>query len=169
MGAEVRTIVKGYLLQDGRDKDARQLYEEFFPELFDEDYLPINRVNMTAAVDIADILLTTDEQDRALQLLAIVESFLEDVPRLGEFGQMVTDVRIHTLRGDTDRALELLQEAVDEGWRYRWRYFLEVNNVLEPLRSLPEFESIYREISADMAAQLESVRAKETLETSCTL
>ncbi len=163
------SIVKGYLLQDGRDKDARQLYEEFFPELFDDDYLPINRVNMTAAVDIADILLTTDEQDRAQQLLAIVESFLEDVPRLGEFGQMVTDVRIHTLRGDTDRALELLQEAVDEGWRYRWRYFLEVNNVLEPLRSLPEFESIYREISADMASQLERVRAKETLETSCTL
>ncbi|MCH8301730.1 MAG: tetratricopeptide repeat protein [Proteobacteria bacterium] len=163
------SIVKGYLLQDGRDKDARQLYEEFFPELFDDDYLPINRVNMTAAVDVADILLATDEQDRAQQLLAIVESFLEDVPRLGEFGQMVTDVRIHTLRGDTDRALELLQQAVDEGWRYRWRYFLEVNNVLEPLRSLPEFESIYREISADMASQLERVRAKETLETSCTL
>jgi len=163
------SIVKGYLLRDGRDEDARQLYEEFFPELFDDDYLPINRVNMTAAVDVADILLAIDEQDRAQQLLTIVESFLEDVPRLGEFGQMVTDVRIHTLRGDTVRALELLQEAVDEGWRYRWRYFLEVNNVLEPLRSLPEFESIYREISADMASQLERVRAKETLETSCTL
>ena len=163
------SIVKGYLLQDGRDNDARQLYEEFFPELFDEEYSKISRVNMAAAVDVADILLATDEQDRAQQLLAIVESFLEDVPRLGEFGQMVTDVRIHTLRGDTDRALELLQNAVDESWRYRWRYFLEVNNVLEPLRSLPEFESIYREISADMASQLERVRAKETLETSCTL
>lgn len=105
----------------------------------------------------------------ALELLATVESFLEDVPRLGEFGQMVTDVRIHTLRGDTDRALELLQQAVDEGWRYRWRYFLEVNNVLEPLQSLPQFESIYREISRDMASQLERVRAEETIETSCTL
>ncbi len=163
------SIVKGYLLRDGRDEDARQLYEEFFPELFDDDYLPINRVNMTAAVDVADILLAIDEQDRAQQLLKIVESFLEDVPRLGEFGQMVTDVRIHTLRGDTDRALELLQQAVDEGWRYRWRYFLEVNNVLEPLQSLPQFESIYREISRDMASQLERVRAEETIETSCTL
>jgi len=81
---------------------------------------------------------------------------------------MITDVRIATLRGNTDRALELLQQAVDDGWRYRWRYFLELDNVLEPLRSLPKFESIYQQISADMAAQLERVRAKETLESSCT-
>ena len=40
-------------------------------------------------------------------------------------------------------------------------------SVLEPLRSLPEFDSIYREIAADMAAQLEVVKAKETLETAC--
>ena len=39
--------------------------------------------------------------------------------------------------------------------------------VLAPLRSLPEFDSIYRDIAADMAAQLKPVKAMETIETSC--
>ena len=161
-------IVKGYFLEDGRLEDARELYESFFPELFDEMSVQINRVNFAAAVDVADIMLAMNQRSRADKLLSKVETYIRDVPRLGQFGHMITDVRIHTLRGDTDRAVELLQNAVDEGWRFRWRYFLEVNNVLEPLRSLPKFESIYRQISSDMAIQLQRVRAMETLETSCT-
>ena len=35
------------------------------------------------------------------------------------------------------------------------------------MRSLPRFEAIYRQISADMATQLERVRSRETLETAC--
>jgi len=80
---------------------------------------------------------------------------------------MITDVRIHTLRGDSELALQALRSAVDENWRSHWRFFLDVDTVLEPLRSMPEFDAIYREIAADMAAQLERVKAKETLETSC--
>ena len=120
-----------------------------------------------AAVDVAEILLRAKEEEHARQLLATIESYIADVPRRGEFGYMVTDVRIHTLRGDTELALQALQKAVDENWRSHWRYYLDVDTALEPLRSLPEFDSIYREIAADMAAQLERVRAKETLETSC--
>jgi hypothetical protein len=39
--------------------------------------------------------------------------------------------------------------------------------VLAPLRFLPEFDSIYRDIAADMAAQLEPVKAMVTIETCC--
>ena len=90
------------------------------------------------------------------------------MPRLGDFGHMVTDVRIHALRGDTELAIRALRKAIQEKWRTHWRFYMDVDTVLEPLRSHPEFDSIYRELSADMAAQLERVIAKETLETSCT-
>ena len=118
-------------------------------------------------MDVAEILLRANETERARELLAKVETFIADVPRKGETGYMITDVRIHTLRADSDLALQALRKAVDEGWRSHWRYFLDVDTVLEPLRSLPEFDSIYREIAADMAAQLERVKANETLETAC--
>ncbi len=161
-------IIKRQYLEDGQSEDALQLYREQYPELLNESPPGIHWMNYPAAVDIADILLAMGEQDRALKILSDVESFIKHVPRLSEFGSSITDVRIAALRGDTNRALDLLQQAVEEGWRYRWRYFLELDNVLEPLRSHPGFESIYRQISADMAAQLERVRANETLETRCT-
>ncbi len=163
------SIVKTYLLQDQQIDEARRLYEEFFPELLSDAPDILNRINFMAAVDVAEILLRADEKEHAWQLLANVEAFIADVPRQGDFGHMITDARLHTLRGDTDLALQALRNAVDENWRSHWRYYLDVDTVFEPLRSLPEFDSIYREISADMASQLERVRAKETLETSCTL
>ena len=161
------SIVKTYSLQDEQIDEARALYEEFYPELLSGESGILNRTNYMAAVDVAEILLLADEEEHARQLLAKVEAYIADVPRRGETGHMVTDVRIHTLRGDTDLALQALRRAVDENWRCHWRYFLDVDTVLEPLRSLPEFDAIYRDISADMAAQLEVVKAKETLETSC--
>lgn len=161
-------ILKGYYLEDGRTDEALDLYRLFFPDLFDEKGIQINRANFMAAVDLADILLVINRQERANRLLSDVEAYLENVPRLGEFGHNVTDARIAMLRGNSQLALDLLQQAVDEGWRNRWRYFLELNNVFEPLRSSPAFQAIYRQISSDMAIQLERVRAKETLETVCT-
>jgi TolB-like protein/Tfp pilus assembly protein PilF len=161
------SAVKVYLLQDGEVDEALRLYEEFFPELLDDVSIDLNRSNFMAAVDVAEVLFQMNEDERARRLLTNVETFISNVPRRGGDGHMVTDARIYTLRGETGRALELLRNAVDEGWRYSWRFFFDVDTVLEPLRSLPEFDSIYRDISADMAAQLERVRARETLETSC--
>ncbi|MDX1404774.1 MAG: tetratricopeptide repeat protein [Woeseiaceae bacterium] len=160
-------IIKRDFFESGNPSQALQIYEQHFPELFQSANPALNRSNYQAAIDIADVFLALNERSRAEQWLTQIEQFMDGVPRLSEFGLLVNDVRTATLLGDSDRALELLQQAVDAGWRYRWRYFLEFDNVLEPLRSLPEFESIYRQISADMAAQLERVRARETLETSC--
>jgi pentatricopeptide repeat protein len=162
------SVVKTYMLRDEQIDEARLLYAEFFPEFFDSTPDVLNRGNFKAAVDLAEILMRADDEEHALQLLAKVESFIADVPRQSELGYMIEDVRIHTLRGDRDLALQALQRAVDENWRSHWRFYLDVDTVLEPLRSLPEFDAIYRELSADMAAQLERVKARETLETSCT-
>jgi TolB-like protein/Tfp pilus assembly protein PilF len=162
------SIAKSFLLQEGKIDEARALYEEFFPELLSDTPGIINRTNFAAAIDVAEVLMRSHEQDQAQRLLARVESYIADVPRQGDFGYWITDVRIHSLRGDTGLALRALQDAVDENWRSHWRYYLDLDTALEPLRPRPEFDAIYRQISADMAEQLERVRAKETLETACT-
>ena len=161
-------IVKVYLLQDGKVDDALQLYEEFFPELLNDAPKVLNQTNFMAAVDVAEVLLHAGEDERARRLLANVESFIVNVPRLSSAGYMVTDARIHALRGESDLAVAAIREAVDAGWRQHWRYFLDFDSVLEPLRSRPDFDAIHRDIAADMAAQLERVKATETPDTSCT-
>lgn len=162
------SIVKKALLDDEQFDEARALYEEFFPELLTDAPGVIDGTNFLAAIDVAELLLLDDEETLARSLLARVESHIANVPRLGDFGHMVTDARIHALRGNIDLALQVLRQAVNENWRFGWRFFMEVDTVLEPLRSHPEFDSIYRELSTDMAAQLERVIAKETLEAACT-
>jgi hypothetical protein len=47
---------------------------------------------------------------------------------------------IHAALGDHDRALELLEQAVDE--RSYWVIYLNVDPALDPLRGLPRFEEL---------------------------
>ena len=155
-------------MQNDDYKIAQLLYETKFDE-FAIDENPITHRNFEAAVDYADVLLHTGETDRANEILDAVEAYIANVPRLGFYGFSLTDVRIHTLRGDTALALATLREAVDQNWRYQWRYYLEVDSILEPLRSDPEFDAILAIIQQDMATQLEAIRAKETIEKSCSV
>ncbi len=162
------SVAKDRSLQNDDYELARLLYETQFEEYAIEE-IPLTHANFEAAVDYADVLLHAGETDRANELLDSIEAYIANMPRLGVLGFSLTDVRIHTLRGDTVLALTTLREAVDQNWRYRWRYFLEVDSILEPLRSDPEFEEILAIVQQDMAKQLAAVRARETIETSCSI
>ncbi len=72
------------------------------------------------------------------------------------------DVLIYAIRGQHDKAITTLRQAVDEGWRGFWWFYLELDAALDPLRDDPEFQSIVEEIRSDMAAQrrqLDQMRA----------
>jgi glucan phosphorylase len=76
-------------------------------------------------------------------------------------GFWVSDVQIYALQGKTEAALAALRQAIDQGWRANWWYYLEHNPNLDSIRDEPEFQAMVEEIKADMAAQLERVRAME--------
>ncbi len=54
-----------------------------------------------------------------------------------------------------------LRQAIDEGWRFNWRYSLKLDPSLESLHDEPEYQAMVAEIEADMAAQRERVREME--------
>jgi glucan phosphorylase len=70
-------------------------------------------------------------------------------------------VQIYALQGEKQKALSALRKAVDEGWRFLWRYSLKYDPTLESLHDEPEFQAMIEEIEADMAAQLARVREME--------
>ena len=70
-------------------------------------------------------------------------------------------MQIYALQGKTEKALDALRQAIDNGWRVLWWYWLEHNQNLDSIRDEPEFQAMVVEIKADMAAQLARVRAME--------
>lgn len=149
-----------YALQAGRYAEVRARYEKNYPALLNEDEPTIDRINFIPAIDLALVLSKTGEQKRADLLLDRSLTFIETIPRLG-FGYDVSDVRIYALQGKTEKALAALRQAIDQGWRTVWWYYAEHDPNLDSIRNEPEFQAMVNEIKADMAVQLERVRAME--------
>jgi len=81
--------------------------------------------------------------------------------QLGSHGYGLIDVEIFALRGEKQKALSTLRQAIDAGWRRYWWYSFEHEPNLASLHDEPEFQTMKEKIRADMAAQLERVREME--------
>jgi TolB-like protein/Tfp pilus assembly protein PilF len=153
--------VRIHEMRAGRYLEARAVFEKIAPELLNEDLPKIGSVNYRAAIDLALILSKLGEQERADWLLESSRQYLQQIPRLGNWGYGVADVQIYALQGDKQKALSTLQRAIDAGWRQSWWYYLKFDPTLESLHDEPEYQAIVAEIEADMAAQLARVREME--------
>ncbi len=145
----------------GRYDVARGRYARAFREFDRSESLPVDADNFRAAIDFAEVLQHTGEDDRAAELLRASLAAIESLPRMGTNGYWISDARIFALQGRTDDALEALRGAVDEGWRFLTWYFLDRDPCLGSLRERPGFRDIREFVRADLALQAERVRALE--------
>ena len=148
-------------LKAGRYAEARARYEQSYPALLNEDEPRIDGSNYRAAIGLALVLSNTNEQVRADMLLDRSLTFIHTIPRLGRRGYRLSDVQIYAQRGKKEEALAALRQAIDQGWRTSWWYYLEHDLNLESIRHEPEFQAMVKEIEADMAEQLARVREWE--------
>jgi len=148
-------------MRTGQFLDARAAFEEIAPELLSEDFPKVDDRNYRAAIDLALISSKIGDQHRADRLLEGALQYIQQIPRLGQYGYEVADVQIYALQGEKPKALSALRRAIDEGWRNLWWYYLKQDPILESLHGEPEFQAMVAEIEADMAAQLEHVREME--------
>jgi tetratricopeptide (TPR) repeat protein len=153
--------IRDHEFRAGRYAEARALYEKGYPELLNEGDPTVDGSNWETAIDLALVLSKTGEQEHANLLLNRSFQHIQTLPRLSVYGYGIADVRIYALRGDKQKALSALRQAIDEGWRSWWRYSLKLDPTLESLHDEPEFAAIVAEIEADMAAQLARVREME--------
>jgi len=155
-------LIRDHEIRNGNLANARIRFEQAYPELFEANALNIGRYNREAAVDLAYLLLQTGEQAQAEHLLDQSEAAIALGRRVTTIEAFdVLEARIHALRGNKERALAALRQAVDQGWRWQAWYFLEHDPVLAPLHAEPEFQSIKAVVTADMAEQLTRVRKWE--------
>ena len=92
-------------------------------------------------------------------LLLAMEGRIATMPRIRGVGYGITDVYIHVMRGDRDRAIAGLREAVDMGWKvtidWRWDFWWQLRQdwKLASLHQDLEFIALLNELEADILKQ----------------
>lgn len=155
-------ILRNHAIRAGRYSDAVALYEKISPELLHDD--PPEVANTGAYLDAINLALPlsrSGEEKRAETLLDRSLAYIRTNPRLGLDGYWIADVQIYALQGNRKKALAALREAIDDGWRTLWWYYLERDPNLESLHGDPEFQGMLDEIRGDIAEQLVRVREME--------
>ena len=147
-------------LRSGDYATARSRYAKAFPQLFGEALPAFNRLDASAAVDLALVLQHTGEGERASELLARSEAYIRKLPRMGIPGFGISDVVIHALRGDKAMALAKLREAGQAGWHNSWRYTRDFDPNLASIRNEPEFKAVFADIERKMARQRARLAAR---------
>ena len=102
-----------------------------------------------------------DEQKRADDLLQGSLKTIEELPRLGNDGYWITDVRVYALQNRKDRALETFRHAVDEGWRVLTWYYLRTDPNLDSIRNEPEFQRLRDVVEEDLSLQAKRMQELE--------
>jgi len=147
----------------GLATDASARYQKQFPMLFLDDEPRIDRSNVDAAINLSLVMTSLGRPARAQMLLDRSLDYAEStsMPRLHWYPiayGIPQQVQIYALQGKTEKALEVLKQAVDNNWRGLWWYWLEHDPNLDYIRDEPAFQAMVEEIKIDMAEQLERVR-----------
>ena len=154
--------LRNQAMAEGRHDEALAIYSKHQPQLLLDVEPVIDLNNYRAAIDLSLVLQMMGDQERASMLLERSAAFIRGQPRLGWWGgYWISDVQILALQGRKTKALAALRQAVDEGWRSLWWYYLQYDPNLESIRSEPELQAILDEIKADVSAQMQRIRDME--------
>jgi tetratricopeptide (TPR) repeat protein len=152
------SLLRNADLASGRYEIARSRYARSFSELTDPEIPQVDSSNYSAAIDLALVLIRLGEQTRADDLLDGSLKTISTMPRLGDAGYWIADVRIYALQQHPQRALDALQQAIDEGWRFLAWWHLQYDPNLDSIRGEPRFQRLNAELQRDLAVQVRRVK-----------
>lgn len=156
-------MAANFALELGDCKKALRHMGQISSELFEEQPTILNQ-NFRVAVAIAHCLQKDNQNDRAELLLNGALAFIKDSPRLGATGFGILDAEIYALLGQPDRAMSVLRDAVDQGFRSSLFYSiwkLEDNIFLNSIKGDPEFASLVEIVNADILRMRGNVELAE--------
>mgnify|MGYP001822629335 FL=1 len=93
------------------------------------------------------------DRQRANVVLDNALATMATLPRVRGDGYGEMDVAIHVLRGDRERAIEALGEAIDAKWRDNWWRFRYP--FYDAMNEEPEWRALIAELEADAVSQRE--------------
>ena len=145
--------LRDHYVATGDVQAAMDLYDTYYPELFGERPASVGPRNYDAAIDLAYLLASSGRIERAEETLTKAQRHLETRPRMALDGYLIADARIHAIRGNSEEALDALEEAIAAGWCYQWRYWLDVDASLRSLHGNTRFLELRERVNAHAQQQ----------------
>ncbi len=154
-------ILRDYEMSQGKYSETLSRYQQTFPEIFLEPTPNIHNRNFESAIDVALVYQRAGNVPSAERLIEATLAYLSKQPRPRFGPHEIAEVRLYALQNKKAAALASLHIAVENGWRFDWRYYFDHDPNLDSIRGDPEFKALRRKVESDVAAQL--VRARKII------
>ena len=138
-------------LNNGEADKARPILQGLVPGLYGAEEIIVLPDRIRIPILAAYMLYIDGRVDRANKLFDQALETMQSVHRTRGRGYAVWDVFIHTVRGEKQKAVSALREALDVGWREYW-WSLQFP-IYDSMREEPEWTELMNEIEADIADQ----------------
>jgi tetratricopeptide (TPR) repeat protein len=140
------------LINNERYEDALKIVREDRPKFLEDEKILIGSLDdLNYAILAGYSEYSNGEKEKGNALLDQALEHIATIHRVRGEGYSELDVTIHVLRGEKQKAIGALRDAIDTGWRDNWwrlRYPF-YNSMLE----VPDWVELITELEADIAKQ----------------
>ena len=143
-------LALSYFLIGEVDK-ARLIWQELEPQLYSDEDVFNKSQGMWMMARVAYTLYADGQLDRANYLFDGLLEAMQSMHRTRGRAYGIIDVFIHVTRGEKQKAISALREAIDAGWRIGWWEFRAPH--YDSMRKEPEWINLVNELEADIARQ----------------
>lgn len=151
-------VLRDQHLANGEPELALALYANAHPELHDAPgNTAIDDSNFRVAIDIACVFERLGRDREAAALLDGASEFLAERQSSAIGRSDLYKAKIEAIRGNGASAIQLLEAAAEDGWRYQWWWELQYEPVFAALHDEPAFQKLLEFIREDMELQRRSL------------
>ena len=152
--------IRDHAFKTGDLPAAIAYYRHRRPGLFSPDP-EISPTNATIAADLALLLRQSGNEEQAQSLLDATSQWYRQTQPEGVYGYVFGTLEAHllALSGQDDRAIDVLEKAINGGYRWQWKWDL-TNPNYDAIRDRPEFKALIAYVEQDMAFQRKNLLAQ---------
>ena len=148
----LKSLYAQLLFFSGEWGTARTLLNEMHPGFFDdEEWTPNGAHDLFYGTLAASVMYADGEFERANYLFDRALAVMQSMPRSGTTGYQEIDVLIHVVRGDKQRAIAALREAVEEDAVYAASKYR--SPPMSTMLDEPEWLALITEIEAEFSRE----------------
>ena len=132
---------------------SRELSRIFQKDLYDESDIEVIPAEIERYAFGGYLLYTDGDIARANYIFDQALDTMQSMHRTRSEGYQVWDIFIHVTRGDKEKAIATLREAIDSGWRDNW--WRLKTWLYRSMADQPEWNAMISELEADILIQRE--------------
>jgi TolB-like protein/Tfp pilus assembly protein PilF len=152
-----------FLEQVGQSEALLSVMQTAHPQFFAAEPVVSGETTWPATMTI-NALLQLGRDEEAGKLIEAFSTAIAGMRLIAGpgFTTGIEDVEIASLQGDTERALQLFEQSINQGWRFMWDLTPFMPN-LANIRRDPRFNALYLRMQADIDRQREWFYANQEM------